>query len=222
MGDGTGLSFANTTTNPANENYGGGFSPTHYTPTSSSGELWTGGSTIDLTNLTTSKVYHITGGVTLIGTLRAGVNIVLNVDGDVYIENNIGYGSYTTAQEVPRLTVNAGGDIYVNNAVTTMRGIYYTAGTFYSCSSGLGSEILLTSATGYGACNHQLTVYGAVVANQMILSRTWGNVRAVPGVPAQAAENFVYSPELWLAPSGAASGNSSPQFDLYQSLPPVL
>ncbi len=222
VGNGTRLAFANTATNPANGIYGGGFGVTHYAPASSGGELWSGGSTIDLSTLSTSKVYHITTGVTLSGTVPAGVNIVLNVTGNVYIQDNIGYGSYTTAQEVPRLTVNAGGNIYVKNTVTTMRGIYYTAAKFYSCSSGLGSPVSLGSATGYTDCNHQLTVYGAVVADKMILSRTYGNLRAVPGVPAQAAENFVYSPELWLAPSGAASGNSSPQFDLYQSLPPVL
>ena len=183
------MAFANTATNPAGGNYGGGFGVTHYAPTLSSGSPLSAG-TIDVSTLA-SGVYNITGDVTLTGTvLPAGVNIVLNVTGNVYIQDNIGYGSYATAQEVPRLTVNAGGNIYVKNTVTTMRGIYYTAAKFYSCSSGLGSPVSLGSATGYTDCNHQLTVYGAVVADKMILSRTWGNIRAVPGVPAQAAENL--------------------------------
>jgi hypothetical protein len=57
--------------------------------------------------------------------------------------------------------------------------------------------------------------------DQLAMTRTYGNVLAVPaaGIPAAPAETFQYSPELWMnVPAG------SNQFDskAYTSLPPVL
>ncbi|QQS19119.1 hypothetical protein IPL68_03715 [Candidatus Saccharibacteria bacterium] len=80
----------------------------------------------------------------------------------------------------------------------------------------------MTTSGAYTTCQNRLTVYGAVAANKLVLSRTYGSLIAVPGVPAEPAENFYYSPELWLAQDGANTANGPVRYDSYVSLPPVL
>jgi hypothetical protein len=156
-------------------------------------------------------------------TIPAGDTISIYVSGDVYIKNNIVYAPYSLTN-VPRLNLYVSGNIFIDPKVTQLHGVYVAQKS--SSSTGGDIDTCATSTTAItqpvATCSTQLTVVGAMEAeDQLSLTRTYGNVTAVPasGIPAAPAETFQYSPELWLnVPSG------SNQFDIkaYTSLPPVL
>ena len=88
-------------------------------------------------------------------------------------------------------------------------------GLFYSCGSSI------TQPYGYTNNNAQcytntLTVYGSVVADELILGRSKGSWTDASPAP---AETFIYGPETWLSKPGSTTRRS---FDSYISLPPVL
>ncbi len=162
-----------------------------------------------------------TAGTTM--TIPAGDTISIYVSGDVYIKNNIVYAPYSLTN-VPRLNLYVSGNIFIDPKVTQLHGVYVAQKS--SSSTGGDIDTCATSTTSItqpvATCSTQLTVVGAMEAeDQLALTRTYGNVTAVPasGIPAAPAETFQYSPELWLnVPSG------SNKFDIkaYTSLPPVL
>ncbi|MFZ1249573.1 MAG: hypothetical protein WAQ24_04600 [Candidatus Saccharimonadales bacterium] len=228
---GSGLAFANTT--KAGTTYGGGYSVPTFVPTVTGPTIALPGSVIDLSTLMTGT-YTYAGNVVLHGQVPQGQNITLVLtSGSVFIDGNITYAPYTNFVQMPRLTVIVqNGNVGVAPNVTEIHGVFYagrttptdnTKGNFYSCATDADTTVNLGTPTAYATCNSQLTVYGAVAtANKLILSRTYGNVAAAPGVLAQPAEVFYYSPELWLAPPDAATGGAPIKPSSYLSLPPVL
>ena len=214
------LAFANTTA--AGTRYGGGYTETTPMPViSTAGATVLTTSTPSLSSL--NGTYTRSGDLTLWDPTPAGKSVtIVMTSGNLYISNNISY-SYGSLAQIPRLTVIVqNGNIYVNNNVSQIHGVFYVGGAgqgnFYSCATGIGAP-----STDYNTCNHQLTVYGAVTANKLILSRTYGSVHATTGTPAAPAENFFYSPEVWLAPASSTSSNSSDViYNSYVSLPPIL
>lgn len=233
---GHGLAFANTTFGGGT--YGGGYNVPNYTPPVPVSSATASPGTLDVGSFAPGD-YDLTysGDLTIFGTLHPGVRLTINLtSGNLYIANpGISYGIYNSAADVPRLNVFVlNGDIFTDNDVNTMRGVYYTGdsdgngsgGTFYSCSYGLGSAVnLQTSASGYSDCYHKLTVYGAVVAKRLVLNRTWGNLgsfKTASAVPADPGEEFIYSAELWMSRGGSASGIGPVKYDSYVSLPPIL
>jgi len=50
------------------------------------------------------------------------------------------------------------------------------------------------------------------------LVRTYGNLSATPGAPAEPAEIFQYSPELWMAQTVTPGFN----YQSYSNLAPIL
>ena len=233
---GHGLAFANTTFGGGT--YGGGYNVPNYTPPVPVSSATASPGTLDVGSFAPGD-YDLTysGDLTIFGTLHHGVRLTINLtSGNLYIANpGISYGIYNSAADVPRLNVFVlNGDIFTDNDVNTMRGVYYTGdsdgngsgGTFYSCSYGLGSAVnLQTSASGYSDCYHKLTVYGAVVAKRLVLNRTWGNLgsfKTASAVPADPGEEFIYSAELWMSRGGSASGIGPVKYDSYVSLPPIL
>lgn len=223
FGAGSGLAFANTTA--SGTKYGGGYTVPVFVPggiPAASKPLPTG----SLSNLTTG-VYTQSGDVSIDGTLKPGQNVTIYVtSGNVRIAGNINYAPYGNLSQVPRLTVIVqNGNIYVDSAVTELHGVFSAnggsaSGNFYSCSTGFTPVDM--KGDNYATCNHKLTVYGSVAANKLVLSRTYGNLVAAGAVPAQPAEDFVFSPELWLALPPNAGGLNTPGFASYISLPPVL
>jgi hypothetical protein len=187
--------------------------------------------TLDAATLT-SGVYTYGSNVKISGTLGAGKNVTIVVTGsghDAYIDGNIDYAAYTLAT-VPRLSVYVqDGNIMVDSSVDHIHGFFSAlktdpgTGVFYTCGKALNlSYSLATDATAYDNCNHKLTIFGAVSADSINLGRTWGTLGGATGVPAEPAEVFQYSPELWLAqPSSSASAGASP-YNSITSLPPVL
>ena len=224
IGNGSGLAFANTDPFIA-PTYGKGFTPTITTPTVDT----TGALQPSPTPLASwDGVYAQSGNLTLSGNVTAGKNVtvVLN-SGSLYIGNSgITYGAYTTLN-VPRLTVIVkNGNIYVNSNVQTVHGVFYAGdndaadgvdnGNFYSCATASG-----ITSTDYTICNNKLTVYGAVTANKLVLSRTYGTLHGT-SAPGSPAENFYYSPEVWLAKPSSTSTNSNTIYNSYVNLPPIL
>ncbi len=231
---GAGLGFANTTKNTGAGTYGGGYgSMPSFLPTAPAGAtVITDITTAALNSLAPGTyVYTLTAGnISLPAfTLPPGVNLTIQATaGNVFLGGNIGYnyGGGSVLANIPRLTVIAtAGNIIVSKDVTELHGVFYaggntTQGNFYTCGTNATTPIALTDPNAYTNCNKQLTLYGAVTANKLILSRTYGNLIAAGGAPAEPAENFIYTPELWLAASTGTNTGSG--IDNYVSLPPVL
>ncbi len=217
-GNPSGLAFANTAT--GGSTYGGGYMATRTPPVVSTAGATALGASPSLASL--NGVYTHAGDLTLYGPVPAGKNVtIVLTSGNLYIANDITY-SYGSVAQIPRLTVIVqNGNIYVNNNVTEIHGVFYAdgagKGNFYSCATASNAP-----STDYNTCNHPLTVYGAVTANKLVLNRTYGSVHASSGTPAAPAENFFYSPEVWLAPAATGIGSSPAIYNSYVSLPPIL
>jgi|JI6StandDraft_1071083.scaffolds.fasta_scaffold03907_9 hypothetical protein len=160
------------------------------------------------------------------GTLSAGKVLTLEVDGTLYIKKNITY-DYIAMDQIPRLNVYAN-KIIVGENVGEIHGVFVsrgsgTSGEFISCgldagSIGVNYAKLAADANARSRCNKQLKVYGAVVASNFIMTRTFNSYAS--GGNHEPAEEFIYSPETWLMkPSKVVT---TPTYDSYESLPPVL
>jgi hypothetical protein len=191
-----------------------------------------------------SGSYYVTSNQTLsAATIPAGKHIILYVDSDVAITGNISYPPastvYSSRSEIPSFELVVHGTIYIDSSVTALSGLYAaipdnnyattttassfnspSAGTISTCSSGFTSYDPSQFLTNNMAsnCAQQLTVTGSFVANQVWLLRSFGGLATK-----QPAEVFDYSPEIWLAPSGAtSSGAASPTYQSIVGLPPIL
>ncbi len=169
--------------------------------------------------------YDGPGNVTVQGEVGAGQNITVIVKGggSVYIGAETTYEPYNLTN-IPQLNVYTTGNIVVDRNVTKMRGIFVAEGSsskFYTCGTAtgpIGYAELASDTSLVSQCKASaLTVYGSVVAHEVILSRTFGSwVNNGP-----AAEEFRHGPETWLAKPfmGTDAGDT---FDNYVSLPPIL
>ena len=182
------------------------------------------------------------------GTLpsSSNTNVSIFVNGDIYINGNINYGSGWTIGTAPSLIVHATGNIYIAPGVTHLAGVYIaeekpdgSAGTIYDCSNSFSP---VQKDQLYSKCNNQLVVNGSFVAKQVNLMRTYGSLRdeeppksapfastACSNANIQsnpescAGEIFIGSPTLYLSePATQPPGNGSLQFQSIESLPPVL
>ena len=246
------LSFANSNpaiTSPAAGEFGGnfGYAPCapKYQPPATGTVSWPG----SFTAAPGSYSYTWLGGIINAGTIPAGVNITLYVNGSVEIAGNITYGTtgWTNPSQIPsfRLVVT-GGDINVDSSVTQLDGQYVaqptvnlpnppTGGSIYTCSqSGAPHPV---DGNYYTDCSSQLVINGSFVARQVKLMRACntmsnsntgqtsvatGNLANCSGTPGNttAAEVFNYSPEVWLAQPPGATASSL--FDSIINLPPIL
>lgn len=223
--NGSGLAFANSTA--TGTTYGGGYNVTAFRPTVDASTQWTA-TTLNLGDaaLQDGKTYTHSGNLTISGTLPTNkrITVVLR-SGSAIIAGNIAYGSYTDPETIPRFTLLVqNGNIYVGSAVTELHGAYYAGGSggaFYSCATG-ASPVTMTTSTAYVTCGKKLTVYGAVAATKLMLTRTYGSLIAVGATPAEPAEEFYYSPELWLSTGTRERTSGGVRYDSYVSLPPIL
>lgn len=161
---------------------------------------------------------------------------------NVYISGNTiysGTASWTQPTDIPSFKlVVVGGDIYIQNTVSELDGLYIaepttddatgntTGGNIYTCATWNGSAPVEKAQTDpdYDAfCNHKLTVYGSFVAMNIRFHRTYGTLggaKTTDGYNSNnAAETFVYTPEMWL-PNTAEQGTV--KYDSILGLPPVL
>lgn len=222
LGNGSRLAFANIS--PSGSTYGGRYTVSPYAPSlDTSGMTSLGTSSPDLSTIASGQYIRTAGSMTLSGNLPAGRNVtIVLTSGNLYINGNVTY-SYGSLADIPRITVIVqNGNIYVNNAVSEVHGVFYASGDFYSCATANNAPVVLgTTSNYYNLCNRQLSVYGSVTANSLVLSRTYGTVRG-SGAPNEPAENFYYSPEVWLAPSSNSNNISGGDWSSFISLPPIL
>lgn len=201
------------------------------------------------TNADGTVAYTKTGNLTITGgTINAGSNILLYVQGNVYLSGNITAavpsiptGSTNAVLETPGFLLVATGDIYVSGSVGQLYGSFAaqptnatTGGNLYTCASSNGTPLNL-SATNYNACNTQLVITGGIAAKKVHLLRTYGSMSQDTNGSQSigtsgsngyqgAGEVVIYNPVLWLRRLSGTSGGSSGggTYDAMTTLPPVL
>ncbi len=221
----TGLSFANTGLGATKLNSAQGLFGGYFGAASGNCDF-----TSDL------KTSPVNADVTIAGhAVAAGTQEIHYITGhDVYISGNVTYGGgggWANASQVPYFkVVVAGGDIYINNNISQLDGIFVaestggaSGGRIFTCATGLRSAVNPTSATFYSTCNHKLTVNGVFVGKQVLFLRTTGSIGQAKNtdtlITNHDAEVFNYTPEVWL-PRG--SGSPSGGYTAITGLPPVL
>jgi hypothetical protein len=157
------------------------------------------------------------------------------IEGDAIIGDSAGavnqairYGeSWSSVVDIPSLIIIATGNIYIDENITNLDGVYVARGTVFTCSptggislpsaGGGGIDDQLTSAqslAGSKCYSVPLTLRGAMVADSVRLWRTGGTLsKAIVGgvvVDARArqayapgltgSETFILPPEVYLAP----------------------
>lgn len=172
------------------------------------------GATIDVGTRGASGSWHVTGNLSISGTMpvgsAAGGQQVYYVDGDVNITSDIKYpATYSAASDIPSLMIITSGNVNISPSVAQVDGIFeargdgVTTGIFKTCTPKTEP-----AAVG-GACDLvPLTVNGSVSAANFDLFRTAGASGAIPSDRKQAAESFSITPELYL--SNALNSVSSP------------
>lgn len=185
-----------------------------------------------------SGKYRYTGNLTIGNSLiQDRSKLTIYVKGDVSINGDIVYQgndtSWVDTVDIPNFRLIVSGRIFISSTVSQLDGLYVAIpdadyitatssfttpakGTISTCSTGFTSiNPLLAASNGMVAtCSRRLTVNGSFVANQMFLLRTFGTVSSN-----EPAEVFNYTPELWLAPTDAATVGS---YDTMTGLPPIL
>jgi hypothetical protein len=172
------------------------------------------------------------GSVTLAGG-TGDIRHTLYVDGDVFISGNISYASTSWPNEasIPYFTLVVKGNIYVGSNVTRLDGVYIaqpdsgkpagTTGRIFTCrSTGGGGRIADSDMA--SQCDNQLMVYGAFIADRIILQRTHGTLYAGAtneGVTANIAEVFQGTPNLYIGYPAYSTDNGL--YDSIKELPPV-
>ena len=150
----------------------------------------------------------------------------LYVDGDVFIRDNVMYqGDYSGGvNSIPSFTVVARGNIYIDNDVTQLDGLYIAqpkegranTGRIYTCgvenSDGVVNGPLVSPSSIYTHCGannnnnpaRQLRVNGAFIAERVVLNRAGFSLRdsdfREQANTSQAAEIFNFSQEMYLSP----------------------
>jgi hypothetical protein len=166
------------------------------------------------------------------------------VDGDVFIRDNIMYNTNYAAgtSAIPSFTLVVRGNIYVENDVTQLDGLYIAqprdgspnSGRIYTCANAAGNAILdgggLFSLCGAPNPTNppRLTVNGAFIAQRVILNRTGLTLRNSTfregPADSKAAEIFSFNPEIYLSPP-VFRPNSTPtsgDYDYISVLAPTL
>ncbi|MEI8338842.1 MAG: hypothetical protein WCF91_02850 [bacterium] len=166
-------------------------------------------------------------------TIAAGKRITVNVDGNVYIKNNIKYASdssWSDSVSIPSLVIRATGNIYIDQNVTRLDGTYVANNAIFTCVNSSKTPILSL----FG-CNKQLLVYGSFIANKINLLRTLGDINdsnpascnnnsgTVKEYNNCAAEVFVKSPEIYINGTNTGNENTTKNpYNLIKNMPPIL
>ena len=218
------LAFANYTNlgTPTQSTKLGGFGDAPCSPVISAPTTISTASTISATP-SSSTTYNVSL-LKINFSSTVGNKTTIYVNGDVYIKNNISFGTFTSLDQIPSLNIVAnGGNIYIDPSVTSLEGTYMairgssgTGGAIYDCSTdSLAGKYPANPATGNNQCfDNTLTINGSFIAHDVYFQRTKGNAATNSG----AAEQFNYGPEQWL--SSPTSTSSS--IETIQSLPPLF
>jgi len=192
-------------------------------PPSSSGTLST-----DISGCSSRCEYLSSTGMTITGgTIPAGKQVTLYVDGNVTIKGNITLAKQfdpTDQKNVPYFALIVRGNITLTNSVTQLDGLYVA-----QPKAGSGGEFL--TCLEQLLCTNQLVVNGAVIAQQVSLTRAHGTSASLeadrnglcdPYGPANCppAEVFNYVPSMIIGLPEFSQGHNDVE-SLF-SLPPVF
>jgi hypothetical protein len=171
--------------------------------------------------------WHITGNLTLKGTMPAGGLQVYLVDGDVTIGDgsptpDLKYpGSYANLTSIPSLLVISKRNMYVMSTVKQMDGTFVVqgdggaTGVFYTCWP------RIEPASISNTCNtNQLVVNGAVAAARLDLFRANGATGLTDAARQSPAELFNFSTEEYLRNVLGTSSSTTIKTTTVLDLPP--
>jgi hypothetical protein len=119
------------------------------------------------------KAYVVNGDVSLVtGGGAPRYKTTLYVNGSVTIDGNLPVDPRTASDLGLRVVTLGGGNISINPNVTQIGGAFSASGQLSTCGSGAqGDE--------YNRCANKLTVYGRLIANQLLLLRTGGPLGSI-------------------------------------------
>lgn len=222
------LTFANNV--GGGQQYGGGYGASscafdHYGDPSSFPSI---GNISSIGSAAQDGVYRATGGaINGNRTIQTSRQVIVHVDGDVYIRNNIIYGnrgSWPDIASIPGLKMVVSGNIYIDPGVTQLDGVYVaqprptspaTSGNIYTCATATAG---IATTNLFAQCRtNKLIVNGAFIAKKVHLLRTSGTA-----IFDQSAEDFNYLPEVWLTPWPITNTVNQLKYDSIIGLPPVL
>lgn len=132
--------------------------------------------------------YH-DGNFTLDGNVInvGGFTKTIRVDGDLTITGNLTYsGSYVALADVPKLILYAK-NINISCTVTRVDALLIADGTVDTCTDTNGNSIYNTNDP---RLSRQLVINGAVVANELIPSRTYGAATGSESITPAEIINF--------------------------------
>ncbi len=123
-------------------------------------------------------------------TIPKGITHIIRAAGSIMINGNLTYQSttYRTQKDIPKLLIYSEKDITINCAVTRVDAILVAKGKVTTCNS-----------TSYSSSNNsnQLTINGMVIADSMVLNRSYGAATGRnSSVPAEIV-NYDTSAFVW-------------------------
>jgi hypothetical protein len=227
----TGLSFANTASDPTNGDFGGSLGSVPCIADYYGKKPATTSNLPANVSAMTTGAYAANGNVTLNGgNVNPGNKISVYVNGDVYINSDISYVGSWNNTNIPLFELVVKGNIYVSSNVHRLDGVFISqGGTIYTCATGFAA-IDITDGAFFNTCHSKLTVNGAFIADSIELLRTIaslgksaaGETSTAAGVGNNAAEVFNFNPSLWMVQPIDDGNGTVDNYDAITSLPPVL
>lgn len=238
------LTFSNT--NSDSGSWGGVFAgetpqmhciPDYYTTKQNNPSNLGTATAVDLSTLT-SRQYIVTpvgASVNLAAastTIAANKQITLFVNGNAYIGSDIKYATDYNADNIPKLTIVAKGNIYIGPSVSQIDGLYIAQPTTGTQNGNIWTchDATTTNPDGNwiaGNCGSKLTINGAMIAKQAVFVRTKGDLASAPANEnsdsANIAEAINYIPSMVLGgPFFNPPASQNLTIDSIISLPPVF
>lgn len=183
-------------------------------PSSTNAKSSLGGSSVDLSGLSSGNYKTGSGSLKISGDLGKGQHITIFAEkADVTITGKIDAyaGPYNKLSDIPSFTIMAK-NIKVNPGVSLITGTYVAKDHFESCNNGAQEKGPTLGVE--GVCKNKLKVNGAIVSgNSPIFRRTFGagnlpyDSQWDPSNISSTAEWINYTPNLWLTTSNGSSGN---------------
>lgn len=183
-------------------------------PSSTNAKSSLGGSSVDLSGLSSGNYKAGSGSLRIWGDLGKGQHITIFAEkADVTITGKIDAyaGPYNKLSDIPSFTIMAK-NIKVNPGVSLITGTYVAKDHFESCNNGAQEKGPTLGVE--GVCKNKLKVNGAIVSGDSpLFRRTFGagndpyDDQWAPNNISSTAEWINYTPNLWLTTSNGSSGN---------------
>lgn len=182
-----------------------------------------------------------------VSTINPNTSVTVYIKGNVYIGNNIQYAAYS-ANNVPKFALVVEGSIYIAPSVTRLDGVYIAqplpdpgrpngpvttdTGNIWTCHDATTNSAQYNYSS-VGTCANPLVVYGALIAKQVMLMRTKGDIAGASTAEdnlgtaignVNVAEIINYTPAMVIGGPffDNSSTNNIPEVDSLISLPPVF